>query len=94
MLTYSPNKSRKKPKGELISVETINASLVHPREVFRPAIKYNSTEIIILHNHPSDDVSPSEADIEVTERIKNAGQLCWLYNINGGAKLKSSGKIS
>lgn len=66
---------RKRPKCELISLGTLTASLVHPREVFRPAIKYNATEIIILHNHPSSDVSPSEADITLTERLKNAGQL-------------------
>jgi DNA repair protein RadC len=67
--------TRKQPKCELISLGTLTASLVHPREVFRPAIKYNATEIIILHNHPSSDVSPSEADITLTERLKNAGQL-------------------
>ncbi|MCK5510394.1 hypothetical protein KAI65_02525 [Candidatus Parcubacteria bacterium] len=39
------------------------------------AIKYNSTDIIIFHNHPSGDVSPSEADIEITKRLKKAGQL-------------------
>jgi DNA repair protein RadC len=43
--------------------------------VFRPAIKYNSTEIIILHNHPSGNILPSNADLELTERLKNAGQL-------------------
>ncbi len=66
---------RKRPKCELISLGTLTASLVHPREVFRPAIKYHATEIIILHNHPSGDVSPSEADITLTERLKNAGHL-------------------
>lgn len=66
---------RKKPKCELISLGTLTACLVHPREVFRPAIKYNASDIIVLHNHPSSDVSPSEADITLTERLKNAGQL-------------------
>lgn len=66
---------RKKPKSVLISLGTLTASIVHPREVFHPAIKYNSTEIIILHNHPSGNICPSESDIEVTERLKNAGQL-------------------
>ena len=67
--------SRKNPKCELISLGTLTACLVHPREVFRPAIKYNASDIIVLHNHPSSDVSPSEADITLTERLKNAGQL-------------------
>ncbi len=66
---------RKKPKYELISLGTLTASIVHPREIFRPAIKYNATEIIILHNHPSGDISPSEADLELTKRLKKAGQL-------------------
>ncbi len=66
---------KKKAKCELISLGTLTTSIVHPREVFRPAIKYNSTEIIILHNHPSGDISPSEADIEITKRLKKAGQL-------------------
>jgi DNA repair protein RadC len=66
---------RKNPKCELVSLGTLTASIVHPREVFRSAIKYNSTEIIILHNHPSGDVCPSKADIELTKRLKNAGQL-------------------
>lgn len=66
---------RKNPKYELISLGTLTASIVHPREVFRPAIQYKATEIIILHNHPSGDISPSEADIELTDRLKKAGHL-------------------
>ena len=66
---------KKKAKCELISLGTLTTGIVHPRKVFRPAIKYNSTEIIILHNHPSRDVSPSEADIEITKRLKKAGRL-------------------
>lgn len=65
----------KSPKCELISLGTLTASLVHPREIFRPAIKYNSTEFIVLHNHPSGDITPSDADIEITKQLKNAGQL-------------------
>lgn len=66
---------KKNPKCELISLGTLTASIVHPREVFRPALKYNATEIIILHNHPSGDICPSEDDIKVTNQLKNAGQL-------------------
>ncbi|MFH0892785.1 MAG: JAB domain-containing protein [Candidatus Falkowbacteria bacterium] len=62
-------------KTELVSLGTLNASIVHPREVFRPAIKYRACTIIVLHNHPSGDVSPSESDLELTKRLKNAGQL-------------------
>jgi len=62
-------------KTELVSLGTLNASIVHPREVFRPAIMSRASSIIVLHNHPSGDVSPSESDIELTKRLKNAGQL-------------------
>lgn len=62
-------------KTELVSLGTLNASIVHPREVFRPAIMCHACAIIVLHNHPSGDVSPSESDLELTKRLKNAGQL-------------------
>ncbi|MFH0892478.1 MAG: JAB domain-containing protein [Candidatus Falkowbacteria bacterium] len=62
-------------KTELVSLGTLNASIVHPREVFRPAIMSRACAIIVLHNHPSGDVSPSESDLELTKRLKNAGQL-------------------
>jgi DNA repair protein RadC len=64
---------RKNPKCELISLGTLTASIVHPREVFRPALKYNATEIIILHNHPSGDITPSKDDIKITGQLKKPG---------------------
>ena len=62
-------------KTELISVGTVNASLVHPREVFNPAIRQRATSIILAHNHPSGDTTPSSNDIELTERLVQAGKL-------------------
>jgi DNA repair protein RadC len=62
-------------KRETISVGTLNASLVHPREVFEPAIKCNSAQIIVAHNHPSGDPEPSNEDIEITKRLVKAGEL-------------------
>jgi DNA repair protein RadC len=62
-------------KRELISLGTLDASIVHPRETFRPAIVSHAVGIIVLHNHPSQDVSPSEADVELTKRLKDAGTL-------------------
>ena len=59
----------------LISVGTLNESVVHVREVFRDAIKENACSIVLVHNHPSGDPEPSEEDREVTERIKAAGRL-------------------
>ena len=62
-------------KVELISLGTVNTSIVHPREVFRPAIVGRSSGLIVLHNHPSGDVSPSEEDINVTSRLKEAAKI-------------------
>ena len=57
----------------LISVGTLDRSLVHPREVFRPAIKDAAKSIILVHNHPSGDPTPSEDDLLVTTRLEEAG---------------------
>lgn len=62
-------------KIELISLGTVNTGIVHPREVFRPAIVGRSSRIIVLHNHPSGCVEPSKEDIEVTDRLKKAGKI-------------------
>jgi DNA repair protein RadC len=58
-----------------ISDGTLDTILVHPREVFKPAIANNAAAIILMHNHPSGDASPSEADIKVTRDLIRAGQL-------------------
>lgn len=60
---------------ETLSIGTLNASLVHPREVFRAAIKCSSASIICAHNHPSGDPAPSPEDITLTKRLAEAGQL-------------------
>src|SRR5690606_38651417 len=60
---------------ETLSMGSLNASIVHPREVFRSAIKRSSASIICAHNHPSGDPTPSPEDIEVTSRLSAAGQL-------------------
>ncbi len=58
-----------------ISDGTLDTLLVHPREVFKPAIAANAAAILLVHNHPSGDPSPSEADIRVTRDLIRAGQL-------------------
>jgi DNA repair protein RadC len=58
-----------------VSMGSLNTSIVHPREVFKVAILSNSASIIIAHNHPSDDVTPSKEDINITERLKEAGKI-------------------
>ncbi|MFF2480554.1 DNA repair protein RadC [Paenibacillus sp. NPDC058071] len=60
---------------ETLSVGTLNASLVHPREVFRAAIKCSSASLICVHNHPSGDPTPSPEDVVMTKRLKEAGEL-------------------
>ncbi len=67
--------TRNKLINEEISIGTLNASLVHPREVFKKAIKENAAQIIIAHNHPSGDLKPSEEDILTTKRLVEAGKL-------------------
>ena len=57
-----------------ITVGTLDASLVHPREVFRPAIKDAASSIILLHNHPSGDPTPSPEDHAVTRRLESSGK--------------------
>jgi DNA repair protein RadC len=60
---------------ENISVGTLNASIVHPRDVFKIAIKKNANSIILIHNHPSGDTTPSNEDINITNRLIDAGNL-------------------
>ena len=60
---------------ETISIGTLNASLVHPREVFKPAIDHLAASIIVAHNHPSGGCEPSEADVMLTGRLSDAGKL-------------------
>ena len=59
----------------VVSIGTLNSSLVHPREVFKASILSNSNSIILAHNHPSGSVNPSSEDIKVTKRICEAGDI-------------------
>lgn len=60
---------------ELVSLGTMNASLVHPREIFRRAIIRGASSIILGHNHPSGNTEPSEEDLRITRRIVDAGKV-------------------
>ncbi|KGE18298.1 RadC family protein [Paenibacillus wynnii] len=60
---------------ETLSMGSLNASIVHPREVFRAAIKCSSASIICAHNHPSGDPTPSPEDISLTSRLVQAGEI-------------------
>jgi DNA repair protein RadC len=69
------NARKKLIRVEKISQGTLDTILVHPREVFRAAIVANAAGIVLVHNHPSGDPTPSEADIKVTRDLIRAGQL-------------------
>lgn len=60
---------------ENISIGTLNASIVHPRDVFKAAIKNNGNSVILVHNHPSGDTTPSAEDINITKRLVEGGNL-------------------
>ena len=62
-------------REETTSVGILNKCLVHPREVFAPAIEVRAAAIIIIHNHPSGDPQPSKADLEITKRLKQVGEI-------------------
>jgi DNA repair protein RadC len=69
------NTRRKLIRIEIISQGTLDTILVHPREVFKAAIAANAAALVLVHNHPSGDPTPSEADIKVTRDLIRAGQL-------------------
>jgi len=59
----------------VISIGTVNAAIVHPREVFKLAIMKNACSVIIAHNHPSGGLDPSDADLKITKRLIAAGKI-------------------
>lgn len=69
------NTQNQEIQRELISVGTLNASLIHPREVFEPAIKHLASHVILAHNHPSGSLEPSDEDMAVTKRLVDSGRL-------------------
>jgi len=69
------NSANKIIRYEVISVGSLNSSIVHAREVFKVAIENNSANIILLHNHPSGNEKPSQEDIQVTKRLVEAGKV-------------------
>ncbi len=62
-------------RREVVSEGTLTTSLVHPREVFRPAVRESAAAVVVVHNHPSGDPEPSLEDVEVTRRLIEAGRL-------------------
>ena len=60
---------------EVISVGSLTANIVHPREVFRPALMYSAVAVIVAHNHPSGSIKPTKSDLEITEQLVAAGKI-------------------
>ncbi len=62
-------------KQEVISIGSLNANIVHPREIFKTACMISASSIIVAHNHPSGDPMPSREDIEITKILSEAGKM-------------------
>ena len=58
-----------------VSVGSLNASIVHPRELFKEAVRLSAASVVVVHNHPSGDPTPSGADIQLTRRLVRAGDV-------------------
>lgn len=69
------NSSNKIIKYEVISVGSLNASIVHPREVFKTAIENSAASILLIHNHPSGNPEPSNEDIAITKKLVDSGTI-------------------
>jgi len=63
---------------DLVSVGSLNQSIVHPREVFKTALLSNAAAVLLIHQHPTGDPSPSSEDISITRRLKEAGEILGL----------------
>ena len=72
---YLDTKNRIIERPELISTGTLNSSIVHPREIFKEAVKKSANAIILVHNHPSGDCNPSDEDLQITQTLIDAGKL-------------------
>lgn len=73
-VTLTLNTKNRVIRRHMISLGTLNSTLIHPREVFRPAITDGAASIIVAHNHPSGDPSPSAQDLRITKKLIEAGR--------------------
>ncbi len=74
-VTLLLNARHEMQRRETVSIGSLNASIVHPREVFQPAILHSAASIVLVHNHPSGDPEPSEEDLSITRRLVQVGDL-------------------
>ena len=87
-------------RKETITIGTLNSAQVHPRELFKPAIRYSAASIIMVHNHPSGDQTASNEDIKVTKSLVETGKLIGIHVLdhiiigaNGYTSMKEKGLI-
>lgn len=75
MIAISLDTKNQPTNVSVVSIGTLNSSMCHPREIFKVAVLSNANSIIISHNHPSGDTSPSNEDIRITERLVEVGKM-------------------
>jgi DNA repair protein RadC len=87
-------------KKEVVSMGSLNSNVVHPRETFKPAILASAAHILVLHNHPSGDPTPSREDIAITEKLRDSGEILGITLLdhviigkNRNYSMKESGHI-
>lgn len=78
---------------QIVSIGTLDASLVHPREVFEPAVALHAASIIVAHNHPSGNLEPSPEDTEITKRLIHAGKILGIALVNHVVVTKNKWKV-
>ena len=100
LLAFFLNARKQLIEKATISIGTLTASLAHPREIYAPAIGRAAAGVILVHNHPSGDPSPSDEDVRLTRRISQAGQIMGIELLdhmiiaeNGSYSFKTSGAL-
>ena len=85
---------------ETVSVGSLNASIVHPREVFEPALRHAAASLVVVHNHPSGETDPSRDDLSITRRLAEAGEILGvplldhvIVGASGFTSLKEQGRL-
>lgn len=100
LLAFFLNARHQIIRKETVSIGTLTASLAHPREIFAPAIGKAAAAVILVHNHPSGDPSPTDEDARLTRRIAEAGRILGIELLdhiivakNGSYSFKSAGAL-
>jgi len=87
------NSHNKMIDRHLITLGILDASLVHPREVFRPCLNDSAAALILVHNHPSGDTTPSAEDIRITKKMIEAGNIIDIKPLDHVIVAKKDGKV-